>query len=313
MPANILYSALLVLIPTLSAGAARVTDRDRNALKGPVKSILMEAATYSGTAGNCSEGKRTIVWHARYNADGDFIEATDYNSDGSVFRRMSYRYAASGGRKTKSSYDTAGVLVEKETFDLSNAGRLISSESYKKDGSVDAVATWQYNAQGQRVGFEAHDSRGNVIRSASFNPAGQMTESDDYKDGVLIGKQVFNYDANGYLLEALRYGDGRSPIDGLTGPIRLVNSYDSTAHMVERKEFNPDGSLMWKQTSAFDKNRNEVDHSIYDQAGVLKNHLTYAYEYDSAGNWIIQRVSEEDSKNTCSHPTRVVYRTITYY
>jgi antitoxin component YwqK of YwqJK toxin-antitoxin module len=254
-----------------------------------------------------------MVWRARYNADGDFIESTDFNPDGSVFRRDVYSYDASGGRKTKASYDTAGLLVEKQTFDLNNGGRLISVESYKKDRSVDSKATWQYNAQGQRVGVEAHDSKGNLTRSVSFNPAGQMTESDDYKDGVLVGKQVLNYDVNANLLEVLRYGDGRSPIDDLTDPIRLVNSYDSAGHLVERKEFNPDGSLMWKQTSAFDKNRNEVEHRVYDQAGLLKSHMTYAYEYDAAGNWTVQKMGEEGSNKACSHPLRVLYRTIRYY
>jgi YD repeat-containing protein len=273
----------------------------------------MEAAAYSGAAGKCSEGKRTVVWRARYNADGDFIESTDYNADGSVFRRDLYTYDASAGRKTKQSYDAAGLLLGRQTFDMNNAGRLMSAENYRKDGAVDSTATWQYNAQGQRVAVEAHDSRGNLTRSASFDPAGQLTESDDYKDGLLVGKQVLKYDVKGNLLEVLRYGDGRSPIGGLTEPIRLVNSYDSAGHLVERQEFKPDGSLMWRQTSAFDKNRNEAEHLVYDQAGLLKSHMTYAYEYDSAGNWTTQKTTEEVSQNPCSHPIRVVYRMITYY
>jgi YD repeat-containing protein len=313
MAASKSFPALVVLVCALGGSAVTGTDRDRNGLKGAVKSVVTEAADYGGASGNCSEGKRTVIGRAQYNADGGLIESTQYQADGSVFRREVCSYDSSGGRKTQTSYDSGGLLVEKQFFDLNNNGRLINVESYAKDGSLNSTANWHYNAQGQRIGFEAHDSKGNLTRSGSFNPAGLVTESDDYQNGVLVGKQVLNYDANGYLLEFLRYGNGRSPIDGLTQPIRTVNSYDSVGRLLEKKEFGADGSLMWKQTFTFDKNRMEVDHTVHDQAGSLKSHTTYAYEYDSAGNWTVQRVSEEGSNKTCSHPLRVQYRTITYY
>src|SRR5215831_19546881 len=147
--------ALKVLVYALASGVATGTDRDRNGLKGPVKSVVMETAAYSDIAGECSEGKRVLVWRARYNTDCSFIESTDYNAVGSVLRRDLYTYDASSGRKTRLSYDSAGLLVEKQTTDLDNTDRVISVENYKKDGTVDAISTWQYNAEGRRVGVEA--------------------------------------------------------------------------------------------------------------------------------------------------------------
>ena len=77
-------------------------------------------------------------------------------------------------------------------------------------------------------------------------------------------------------------------------------------------DYGADGLLIWKDTYRYDEHGNLTELSAYDHGGIARSHRTYAYEYDSAGNWISRKESEDFSP-TCSHPMEILIRRITYY
>jgi YD repeat-containing protein len=268
-------------------------------------------ATYSGPAGKCAEDKRTVQSRSRYNADGNLAEFIDYGPDGSLHRKDVFTYGASGALQGKASYGSAG-LFEKQTFDSKNAGRPITDEMYDYTGSVNGTTTCRFNDKGQPSETQTHDGNGNLIWSQTFNAAGQLIEDDQYQDGALAGERTYIYDANGNILEAAHYDGAGALIDGPKDPARHLYRYDSTGRLVEETMYNADGSIVWKNTHEYDKHGNLTDLRYLYQGAVLRNHRTFDYEYDWAGNWIVRKESEDFSE-TCSHPMQALFRNITYY
>jgi antitoxin component YwqK of YwqJK toxin-antitoxin module len=313
MRCNKSLAVWLVLILSASVVAATPTDRERGDLKGSVKSVRTESAAYSGPAGTCSENKREIESVSEYNLDGNLAQFTYYNFEGGIQQRNVFSYDASGIRLSQLSYDAAGVAFSKQLFDPSNAGR--PTVSYMRQTSAvifDQTTTWQYNDNGQPVGTATRDSKGNLIWSRILDSAGRPTEEDEYKDGALFSKEVVSYDSNGNRLESTQYNADGSLLDGPKHPARYVYTYNSAGLLMEQTQTDASGSVVWKLTYAYDDHQNMTEHSTYRQGTTLISHRTFAYRYDSTGNWTRQTVSE-DFTNTCSHPMQVRYRTITYY
>ncbi|MGH9823434.1 MAG: hypothetical protein ACREDR_09300 [Blastocatellia bacterium] len=306
------YSLLLLVLISAPVSAATRTDRQRGDLKGAVKSVRTVSAMYSGPAGQCSQEKQTLESISRYNADGNLALFTDYNYDGSIHRKDVFTYGASGARQSQVSYDKAGFAFSKQTFDPNNAGLPATSDMYKADGSIDRTTTWQYDGKSQILGTQTRDPSGSLVWAQTFDPVGNLVEDIEYKGGVLASKRTYTYDANRKMLESVYYNGDGSLIDGPKDPARSIYAYDSAGHLVERTQYEDDGSVAWKLKYAYDQNGNITELSLYSRGTQLTSHRTFTYEYDAAGNWTVQTLSE-DFSSTCSHPMQVRNRTITYY
>jgi hypothetical protein len=305
-------AVLLVLLCSASVLAASNKDLERGDLKGAVKLVRTESEIYSGPAGNCSPDKRTIESVSKYNQDGNLTEFTDYNFNGTIHRRDVFGYNANGVRTSETSSDGSGFSFSKEAFDADHGGHPISESMYQENGSVDQTRSWQYDDTGQPIGTSTRNSKGDLIWSQTLDAAGKATEEDEYRDGTLISKRVNTYDSNGNRVESVHYKADGSLIDGPKDPARSEFSYDSKGQVVELIQYDSKRSLVWRLTYSYDKNGNIAEISSYSRGTVLVSHRTFEYEYDSAGNWTKQTISE-DFSNTCSHPMQVFIRTITYY
>jgi antitoxin component YwqK of YwqJK toxin-antitoxin module len=128
-----------------------------------------------------------------FDKDGNTIENTEYNTDGSVKRKETTKY--SGKNKTEEIVDDRG---DKES-DASSGGK-----KYKK-------TTWKYDKDGDEIEQVDYDEKGNVLKKTTY--AYNKNKDKLYEvvydgKGTLIKKIAYGYDAKGLKISKTTYGPG---------------------------------------------------------------------------------------------------------
>lgn len=128
------------------------------------------------------------------------------------------------------------------------------TEAYLSDGST---LTYSYYAADGSVEQTLYNSDGSVKYRNCYNKNNQPLELCLYENGSLSSKIVFAYNPRGYLLHKATY-DGNS---------MLIELYDY---------------------QAFDSYGNPTlcERVLMEHNQLVKDTLSYAYEYDSHNNWI---------------------------
>ena len=195
-----------------SQTGASMSDRDKEGLRGPVKTVLNER-TFPGADGQQFLTSTTT----EYAPDGRILELRIGNSDGSIWV-TSYTYYADG-RLLKTVSGKAGSVVDSQTTYLyDDARRLIRVES----GDNDRV-TYHYDEKGRKSIIESYGSKslppnsayaphweGTELGFAPY-PGGTLTTSYNEQgvatgaelrdaDGTLVGHIVRKFDAQGRII-----------------------------------------------------------------------------------------------------------------
>jgi len=309
----VLISAVLLPLLLSPAQGQKKSDKERGDLTGPVRAVRTEEAMFAGRRGHCSQDPRRLVKLTTYDPQGNLLEYTDYNLDGSIHSRVSFRRDQDGNQLEEAYYDGKGHLYRKRFFRPGSDSRLIREESYSPEGSLVARTLPGYADTGALNQLDTYDGAGILIRSKVFDTAGNLTEDNHYENGTLSVRSVGSYDSYGNKLEESHYrADGSLLSNNLMNPAKSIYSYDSNGRLSQEILYAADGSVSWRINYAYDSKGNLSEQWQYRLGGFLTSHRTYAYGYDSAGNWDKQTIAEEFS-DTCSNPMEVVYRTITYY
>jgi hypothetical protein len=106
----------------------------------------------------------------KYDAKGNQLESSDYDSDGNLIDRYNYKYDANGNEVENSSYDSNGRLENKYTTKYDANGNIVERNEYDSDGNIVSKSTHKY------------DSKGNLV------------EYNDFESGTHNKKYIFNYD-----------------------------------------------------------------------------------------------------------------------
>jgi YD repeat-containing protein len=273
----------------------------------------MEESMFGGRRGHCSPDPKRLVKLTIYDPEGNLLEYTDYNLDGSVRSKVSFGRDLAGFKTDEAYYDSKGRLYRKRFFRPGPDGKLIREESYDPKGLLVARTLPGYSDAGVLDQLDTYDGGGILIRSRTYDAAGNLIEDSHYENGSLSVRSVGSYDANGNKLEESHHkGDGSLYNDSLINPAKIMYSYDTAGRLSQQILYGGDGSVSWRISYAYDPSGNIGEQWQYRLGSFLISHRTYAYEYDSAGNWLKQTVREQISE-TCSNPMEIIYRTLTYY
>jgi antitoxin component YwqK of YwqJK toxin-antitoxin module len=295
-------------------------------LLGQVKAIRLERADFSGESGQSIEGARrllearafdtegreiemTLYSYAQpptsvestahpstavkyrsvktYNEKGDISESTLHNHDGSIASKTSYSYDGNGNPLTRLQYDASNELAEKGVYSYDPAGSLWELSLYSADGNL--------------VGKISFDPAGGIdkpLRSTRFNPDGSVQRAS----GCV-------YDSSGNLIEKSYHKEGGS-LDH-----KISYRYDSEGNLIEHSWYEADGSLFRRHLVTYDGKGNLTEETIRDVKRNVEETYTYAYEFDSHGNWIKKTVLKVQTEDQSSFhtPVYVIYRTLAYW
>ncbi|MEO6391423.1 MAG: tetratricopeptide repeat protein [Pyrinomonadaceae bacterium] len=297
--------ALLLLAKGDKAGAAELQLR-ANAIGVPASDpdpSVRTDRTIAGLAGpvhtvlvesGAAAGSLVRISQTTYDSGGFLTDVLTFDEKGELARREVYQY--DGGRKLTEllRYDGKNASTGKVVYAYDSDGRRIGATTYDVGGKESAKTTY------------ANDGRGNLAHETTDTlPVIPMfTENTQ-----------FVYNSGGQLIRKLE--------KSALGSSETTYEYDSDGHLTQVRS-----------EKAVDKQR-----ISYDSAGLIKDESrtilgseyfkTYAYEFDSQGNWIKQTATETLLRDTSATPvlslpgattprrrtpvTVIVRRTITYY
>lgn len=232
--------------------------------------------------GNVSEV--TCGWQGRllrvykYDNYDKLIDASYYDSEGSLHSRSQYKY------------DIRGKMIEKNDG-YSNSVRTNYFYKYDPYGNlIEKDGTWCYN-YGSRTDKDLYkyDSYGNMIEIAGCT-----------SDGAIFKQVVFEYDWRGNLIERINYRGGYVAS-------KTIYKYDKQGNRIEEASYNADGSLCSKCVSKYDKQGNMLEAAWFNSNGSLIEKVVW--KYDSYGNRVeCDRYDGEQVRPTSREVREILYR-----
>jgi len=291
--------AVLVALISLVGHAQGKSDADATyALKGPVRTLKLEVATFVSKDGGYVEGPREVQMEATFNQDGNRTDLLIYNDKGVLSRRIVMKF---DGRKMTEAlnYDGAGNMwlriVDvyndqsrvKEELTYNGDGSLRTKKTYKRDELGHAIETSEYNAQGVLL---------DQFKNSFDGPLLLTTERKVYREDGSLASTSF-YEAEKKRSEATAYNPDGS----------VANKTVRTAQQLE--QYGPDGSL--QKTGTISVENRLVDEVVLNKDGSAKKESNAPDQLDAHGNWTKMTRWQTDSQGT--RPLTVGYRTLTYY
>jgi hypothetical protein len=213
---------------------------------------------------------------------------------------------------TKDDLDLKTKKREREEEEYYNeAGNLTKGVSYDA-GYPSSVTVWGY-IDGQRVlknnfisfsdAERPPSTRMTIIASAEDNPINRNLP----KDTRYSVRKDYKYNEKGQLIEEVIYNNNRElwsrTVNNYKGNQREVLNYDKT------------NSQTGQTIEILDKDGNIIERDLMDENGKVGDKEINTYEFDSQGNWIVEKTFEE--KKVRGKVVRkllwTTLRTITYY
>ena len=252
------FTLLLLFVQTTNAQTA--IARDLPTALGAIKSVRSETYKLTNKSGKIVEGEKLWLEEIEYNQDKSKVEVRVYRLDGSLSDRVVYSFDAKLRLTNIDYYDEKGILTGNDVYKYGADGRRLEA-AYYLEGTLSFRHAYKFNVQGNRAEIESR-----------FPP-----------DDNMSGKEIYVYDANGMILEAMFY--------------------------------NPDGSLAFKEFYKYDRKGNPAEYTVFDASDALLSKERYKYRFDAQGNWLEKTTliwSTDKGKNRYE-PVGIIRRTISYY
>ncbi len=275
------------------------SDKEREHLLGPVRSLSLDSAKIICDGGKCSEGPREHVATVYYDKHGNWVKRIDrgqqdqwsyvYNREGRVIEKAVLAEDGSKISRSDFIYASDEHLVEEKTCDLSTS--ICTRASYTYDEAARLLARTTYNPDGTI----------HLKRECSYDDKGNVTCQT--RHGIGLSEDIQLYNAKRDLLEDVTYG-----IDGNL-VTKWVYHYNAKGTLVGAVGYKEGGAFVDRQVYAYDDRGNRTEVAFYNEDGSLRNKWIFSYEYDSVGNW----VKKIEFHNSRTEPREITYRTITYY
>ncbi len=238
-----------------SAVAKGGTDLEVEGLIGLVRMVRVERAGFSEGSGEWVEGEHEVWYTASYYTDGNLIvrieeersthsydpngnkiEETTYDSDGSLQKRWVYSYDNRGNRTEEILYYPDGSLSRKMINAYDVEGRLAEKRETKGADVLVFINFYFYDVQGNLIG-EIRDSKESEEASLptefayTYDDKGNRTaEASFTSDGSVYSESIFKYDDKGNRTEEIsNQSDGT-----LLSRYLYAYEYDAVENWIKR-------------------------------------------------------------------------------
>ena len=191
-------AAFLVLALALHADAQQRSDRERDGLIGPVRSVRTETAALQKEAGEWVERERQLVSANTYDEDGKRTQTKGGLPPPPAPLPGAVPSAQAGGDgnpsagKTTYTHDPQGRLIEEATYDANGSFRRVVNYEYDAQGNVTVVRETRYkpdlSPEAKLSSMYEYDEFGNWIKETK-----SVWSAKDRKQSVKATYRVITY------------------------------------------------------------------------------------------------------------------------
>jgi len=248
---------------------------------------------------------------ASYNDSGQIVEEVKYDKGFDPVQKTIFAYDSKNTPIGRSFLGHNGELVEKYIYTYAQ-GRMTDSIRLDRYGNQVEKNSWQYDARGNRIReISLRNSDSSVINTAyDYNPAGKLlrlsrkhsfdnkldfvlvykyddkgnmiNEEKRYRSGITDDKKEYSYDSSGNKVGFIRYTAEGKIIE------RFSYAYHKNGNLAEENKYDSVGMLISRLVYKYDEKNNETERSRYLSSGKPEVQITWDYEYDKQGNWIVK-------------------------
>jgi YD repeat-containing protein len=257
----------------------------------------------NGNMTGLSTGSRWFWWQWRYDERGNLIREEDhYDADAVPELSLSYQYDSNGNvLSSELDSDGDGNVDSYTVSEYSSAGLPLRVYSYNGDESIRFESGYQYDERNNLTqefleSFPgAVDVPGTVIKSWKYNARDQLAryEYDGEADGVADTTDIWEYDAEGRLIEHQERGQGET-----ITPVAAY-AYDAQGRLVKSQYFpiQPFATYLaeWEfhdsytlYTAVYDANGDTVADTTFirrEHFDVNGNKIQVEQDVEGDGNW----------------------------
>ncbi len=141
---------LIISLLFLSFGFSQQKKTDKpNPMKG-VKTQTISNYDYEEKFGEFEEILIDKLIN-KYDSNGNTVEKSSYDSDGSLENKFIYKYDSDGNRVIKSSYDSDGEKIGNNTYKYDSNGNTVESSSYDSERSLNWKFIFKYNSKNRII------------------------------------------------------------------------------------------------------------------------------------------------------------------
>jgi hypothetical protein len=260
-----IFSTILFTVCGISCFAqkAKVCDLTKLHLNDSVKSIRKTSYQAIEVSGQVQKGNK---------------KSESFDFDNYIL------FDTKGNKKEESNYNSEGGLIEKNTYKYDNSGRLIEKLNFYASGKLDNKYVYKYDDQNNQNEYTRFSSDGSEQETCidKLDEKGNKIESSVTNFGPFNKKWVYKYDDTGKVIEETVYSKTETP-DKVT---RF--KYDSNGNQIEKNSSSWNIFNQKKITCKYDDNGNIIEELTYDSNGNLTVKYIYIYVYDSHKNWTKQ-------------------------
>ncbi|MCR4823087.1 MAG: hypothetical protein K5873_09480 [Treponema sp.] len=177
------------------------------------KDALVDHIAYKYEGNNlveriCTDADGKVSWKmtATYDARGNKIDESEYNSSNNLVNRTIWRI--NGKQADESYYNADGALLSKIITKYDDQDRVAEVAQYQSSGNLDEKALYTYNDAGKLSEISYSDGKGKQTKKVvyRFDASYQITEEQTYNsENKLIVRVIFKYDDAGNVIKTTTY------------------------------------------------------------------------------------------------------------
>ena len=253
--------AVMMAGPIEPAYSAERSDREEEGLLGPVQSV--------------ETAESFVVQTDRFDSQGrlvDRIQRGEETSQGWWPLHFRYRYDQAGRRMAEEVRDARGVLVKETRFAYDDNGGRSAEVAAWSDGTFENASLYGYDLNHRRIRGIHYNAQQIINRNYyMFDAAGRLTRERLERN--------YGYDAaGGRVLQSTRFDLG----------YEVALRYDDRGRISKKIVTDLNGQAQGRSEFAYDDHGNQAEERIFNANGEATDRKTYRYEYDEAGNWIME-------------------------
>lgn len=252
----------------------------------------------------------TLLFTCCHQSNSDAAQS-DKKQDGLAGSVKSVRIETSKMIKQSGGYaEGPKEIVETRTYDAK--GRMTEERYTAADDAPLYTARYTFDGNGRKKerGVYAPNETLRMKREFKYDDKEKLIEWSEYDaDGLLRNKNIYAYDDDRQVSERTTFNAKGSLVD------RWSYAYDETGNKKEETRYYADGSIDTRYVYTLDEKGNRVEASKYNAKDEAVGKESYAYDFDSNGNWIKRTTVRliNNAGKTEAEPVEITYRKIAYF
>ncbi len=329
--------------PQVDATSERVTDREKDDLKGPVNVCIEEYIVYVQKFDEWKEKKRSLQSRSVYDREGNLAEYIVFSADkirtqkihyatdlkreeiitdsliaifaesGVHYNTTLFSYDSSDRLIEQATYNWQGFLVDKTTTTYDKNGNLLETIYYGEEEVVESRMQYFYDNRGNEISFISKDTDGAIQYKtrSKYDNKNRVLEYIFYSEEEKYDyKFVYAYNAADDDYKEKLYYNSDAKLES-----RERYNYNEAGNVKELLNFDADNNLESRYEFALGNKDLPSTFEKYREDGSVELRSTYEYKFDSHDNMVrFIKMREDFSDDSVKKVGRVAgNRILTYF